>query len=482
MSAPLSLPHPRPAPRACRAVRRRVAGQAIAALAALALCLVIAALGALSNEARASLIVFVLAIAAWTATRLPETGVALAAGIALVLAGAIEADDLFEGLGDDVVWLLIGAFALAAVVRATGLAERLVLRAVAGSGSVHALFHRLALLVGATAFVVPSTSGRAAMLLPVFAALAATLREARVVRALALLFPTVILLSACASLLGAGAHLVALEALDELDLPEPGFLQWALLGTPVAALTCVVATELILRLFLDRDARRAAPALPPPDPQPATPAQARVLAVVAAVVALWASGPWHGIDPALIAVAGALVAASRAVGGVALKDAIKGVEWNLVLFLAVTLVLGEALLESGAAQALAALALEALPRALLAYPLPVTAIAALLAMASHLVITSRTARAAVLIPTLALPLALTPQHAAPLIVLVTVASGFCQTLRVSAKPVALYHAHDGRELYSDADLLRLSLWLMPAFAAVLVACALWLWPLLGLGA
>lgn len=475
--APAPAPEARPAsPRAGRPLR------AAGVVLLLALCAGIAMLDPLPYAARASLVVFVLAIGAWTGTRLPETAVALAAGVALVLCGVIDAEDLFEGLGDDLVWLLIGAFVIAAAVRGSGLAERWVLRAVAGSGSVHGMFHRLAAMVAATVFVVPSTSGRAALLLPVFAALAGTQRDALIVRALALLFPSVILLSACASLLGAGAHLIAVEALDELDLHPPGFLEWALLGTPVAALTCLAATELVLRLFLDRATRAAAPALPPPADGPATARQKRVVAVVATVIALWATGAWHGLDPALVAVAGALLVASRRIGGMTFKDALRGVEWNLVLFLAVTLVLGEALLDSGAAHALAALVTERLPEALLAHPAAVAVVATLLAMASHLVITSRSARAAVLIPALALPLSLGPQHAAPLVLLVTVASGFCQTLRVSAKPVALYHAHDGRELYADADLLRLAAWLVLPFATVLVACALWLWPLLGLGA
>ncbi|PRX98144.1 hypothetical protein CLV72_105497 [Allonocardiopsis opalescens] len=58
-----------------------------------------------------------------------------------------------------------------------------------------------ALLV--TALAVPSTSGRTALALPVFVALAHVLADRpAVVRALALLFPTAVLLSAVATLIG----------------------------------------------------------------------------------------------------------------------------------------------------------------------------------------------------------------------------------------------------------------------------------------
>jgi solute carrier family 13 (sodium-dependent dicarboxylate transporter), member 2/3/5 len=474
--SPMSIAQIAAAPRAAGARRWR---SVVAAAIAGSLCIAIATAPALQQDARIALIVFVLAIAAWTATRLPETPVALATGVALVAFGAVESGDFFDELGDEVVWLLIGAFAMAAVVRRSGLAERWVLRAAAGSGSVRALFHRLTAMIAATAFVIPSTSGRAALLLPVFVALAAAINDNRIVRALALLFPSAILLSACASLLGAGAHLIALEAMAELELPTPGFLDWALLATPVALLTCAIATELILRLFLDADMRRATPSLPAAPSGALDRSQRRIAAIVAAVIALWASSGWHGLDPALVALLGALALANRRISDVGFKDAMKDVEWNLILFLAATLVLGEALMETGAAEVIATAALAALPQALLAHPAAVTIVATLLAMFSHLLITSRSARAAVLIPTLALPLALSPAQAAPLIVLVTIASGFCQTLRVSAKPVALFRANAH---YDDRDLLRLSLWLMPPFALVLVLCALTWWPLLGLGA
>jgi anion transporter len=467
------------APRWLSPARLRLGG-GIAVFVALAVALF--SIDGLDAPARHALLIFAAAVLAWALTRLPETGVALGAGIALAATGAIQTDALFAGLGDDIVWLLIGAFLIAAVVRHSGLAERCILRALAGSdASPQRLFHRLTWLIAATAFVIPSTSGRAALLLPVFMSLAGAIRDPQVVRALALLFPTAILLSACASLLGAGAHLVAVDFIDGLGLGRMDFLDWLMLGTPFALLTCAIATQLILHLFLDARTRHAPIALPKAPRGPMSSAQRRILALVAAIVALWATTSLHGIDPALIAVAGGLLLASRAIGGIALKDALKAVEWNLILFLAATLALGQALIATGAAAWIAAEAVARMPAALRAQPAWTLVAAVLVSMLSHLFITSRSARAAVLIPALALPLALAPAHAAALAFVAVVGSGFCQTLRVSAKPVALYHSLDGVETYRDADLLRLSLWLMPPFAIALLGFALWLWPLIDPG-
>ncbi len=456
---------------------RTIIGLSVAAL----LCFAIVAYAEIPQQARVALCVFLLATAAWACTRLPETAIALCAACALVMFGVIDAEALFSGLGEDVIWLLIGAFLIASVLRASGLAETLALRAVASCGTAAALFRRLTWLIAATAFIVPSTSGRAALLLPVFLALAAAIPQPRIVRALALLFPTAILLSACASLLGAGAHLIAVDFMAEMGLRELDFIDWALLGAPFAAASSLIACETILRLFLREEERRSLLTLPAPASNTLGSRQWTILAMLCAIVALWATGPLHGLDPALLAVLGAIAMANRRIGGISLKDAMKHVEWNLIMFLAATLVLGEALLDSGAADWLARGALQALPPAFFAHGEFAVIAAAVLSMLAHLFVVSRSARAAVLIPTLAIPLAIAPSHAALLIVVATVGSGFCQSFRVSAKPVALFAECDGQPRYEDADLLRLSLWLMAPFALLLIAFALWLWPALGLG-
>lgn len=452
----------------------------------LALALLATAAGAvrlglpqLAAPAQAALVVFAAALVGWTVLDLDETPTALVAALALLGAGATTLEHFYAGLGDDFIWLLIGAFLMAAVLQASGLAERWGLALVHRARTPRALFHRLAGFIVATAFVVPSTSGRAALLLPVFVTLAHALDQPRLVRALALLFPSVILLSACVSMLGAGAHLVALDMLDRLGAPGPDFGRWLLLAGPFGVLCSLLATEAVLRLFLTPAERSAPVALPAPPSTPLTRPQRWVVGITVLALAAWASGSWHGVPPAVVALGGALAATCRPLTGLDLKAALKRVEWNLVLFMAATLVMGEALLASGAADGLArhlvqGLAIDRLP------PTLVVAAMALVALLSHLVVTSRTARATVLIPTVALPLAATGADPALLVFTAALGSGFCQTLVVSAKPVAMYAGED-RPHYGPRDLLRLSLALLPLLWALLTGFALVVWPALGLG-
>lgn len=441
---------------------------------------VVAGLPLLGTAGQWALVIFAGAIVAWTVLDLDETPVAIAAALALLAVGATTLDDFYAGLGDDFIWLLVGAFVLAAVLQASGLAERGALRLVAAARTPRGLMLRLTGFIIATAFVVPSTSGRAALLLPVFLALAPLMPGAAHVRALALLFPSVVLLSACVSMLGAGAHLVALDFMQRLGTPVPGFLGWIWLAAPFGVLSSVLACEAILRLFLNVAERGAALSLPPPPRAALTRVQWAVIATTALTIVAWATQALHGVPAPVVAVAGALVATVKPLTGIDLKTALKRVEWNLVLFMAATLVMGEALLASGAAHGLsqalvATLALDRLPA------LAELALVALLALMAHLVVTSRTARATVLIPTVALPFAAAGLDAGLLVFMVVIGSGFCQTLTISAKPVTLFAATDGTPHYGARDLALLAAALLPALWALLLLFAAVVWPLQGLG-
>jgi solute carrier family 13 (sodium-dependent dicarboxylate transporter), member 2/3/5 len=89
---------------------------------------------------------------------------------------------------------------ISAVLQARRLLELMLSLVLGRLGTVRQRFLGLTGVISATAFVIPSTLGRAALLLPLFLTLAERIGNARIVRALGLLFPTVILLSAAGSL------------------------------------------------------------------------------------------------------------------------------------------------------------------------------------------------------------------------------------------------------------------------------------------
>lgn len=460
--------------------------QAVTLCAALSVCALLAVPGnfpGLGADARLTLAVFALATCAWIGTPIDDTYIALGAGLALTATGVISSDTLFGTLGDETVWLLICAFVLAAAVARSGLAGRAAAFLVSGARSVRQLTHLTTAALVVTAFAVPATSGRAALALPVFLALAKVLaNRKRLVVMLALLFPTVILLSAVATLIGAGAHLITVSVLWEATGERIGFTQWLLLGLPLAMTSSHLAAEAVL-LTTTRRADRRGPVhitldqLQEHSEQPVTgpweAAETRCALLLATVVVLWCSEPLHQVPPAVVALIGAVVASSPALGTVGLKDALKTVPWSLLLFMAATMAMGVALADSGAARWLVSgLPLDLSPWLFLTVVVAVST-------AAHLVLQSRSARSSVLVPLVVAAAVGTGVNPVAAALASTAAAGFCHTLPASAKPVTLFAEIPDTPTYTPRDLLRLSAVLAPLTAALVLLFAVTLWPLLG---
>ncbi|WP_406688316.1 SLC13 family permease [Saccharopolyspora sp. ID03-671] len=429
--------------------------------------------GSLSRDGVLTLVVFGAAIIGWTRARVDDTFVALLAAAVLAVLGVLESERLFAALGEDQIWLLVAAFMLAAGINRTGLPARIALGLAGRARTPRSLCHLLALGLVGTALLIPSTSGRAAMALPLHRALSSALPE-RLVRTTGLLVPVVILLSAIATLTGAGAHLITSQVLAATTGEGIGFGWWLLWGLPFALVSSHLAAELVLRtggadrrtpLRVDVAALRAELEVP----ETMRPAEVRAAALLAVVVLLWSTEPWHGLPPALVALGAALLVVSPRFGTVPMKAAVGEIPWSLLLFMAATGALGTALTDSGAAEWIAGHALVG--------DSPVTLLVAVVALSTalHLLVTSRSARSAVLVPLL-VPAALAV-GANPVAVAFasTAAAGFCHTLPSSAKPLALF-----ADEYEPRELRRLALVLGPLTAALVLLFALLIWPALGL--
>ncbi|MGW1359606.1 SLC13 family permease [Streptomyces chartreusis] len=453
---------------------------------ALSLCALLAVPGnfaGLGADARLTLAVFALATCAWIATPVDDTYIALGAGLALTVTGVISSDTLFGALGDSTVWLLICAFVLAAAVTRTGLAGRAAAFLVGGARTVRQLVHLTTAALVVTAFAVPATSGRAALALPVFLALARALADRRrLVVMLALLFPTVILLSAVATLIGAGAHLITVSVLWQATGDRIGFTEWLLLGLPLAVASSHLAAETVLLTTTRRADRKGPVRITPEQIQehsddpvtgPWSQAEKRCALLLGTVVVLWCSEPLHRVPPAVVALIGAVVAASPALGTVHLKDALKTVPWALLLFMAATMAMGVALADSGAAEWL----VGGLPSGV--SPLLFLVVVVVISTAAHLVLQSRSARSSVLVPLVVAAAVVAGVNPVAAALASTAAAGFCHTLPASAKPVALFSDLPGTPTYTPRDLLRLSAVLAPSTAAIILLFAVVVWPVLG---
>ena len=441
----------------------------------------------LDAPARSALIVFGITLGAWVFSRLEETVVALAALLALALSGVIESTAMLDSLGHSLIGLMLASFIIAAAANATGLSQWLAATVVRRARSVEQLCYWLTAVNLVTALFIPATSARAALMAPVFLALNQRLNEPRVGKVLALVFPTAILLSAAASLTGAGAHLLTADLVAQLGDERLDFLRWLTLGLPFALVSSFGSTWVILRLFLTQAERRQALTLESGwakgsetvTPEVSRSKQYYVLGVILTMIGLWATTNLHGLDNSLVSVLGALAVTWPGLGPISLKKGLKTVEWGLLLFMAAALELGESLVRTGAAEWLVSHLFIKLQAWLSGSALLLAGGVAVIGLLSHLVITSRSARAAILIPAVILLALSLDYNPAALAFSAAIASGYCLTFTVSAKPMAMF-AQLPAATYGPADLLRLSGVLLPLHFLLLLLFSWLIWPALGL--
>jgi hypothetical protein len=291
------------------------------------------------------------------------------------------------------------------------------------------------------------------------------------------------LLTAVGSLVGAGAHLVINDTLAQMVGSRFSFIEWMILGMPFAVISAFASTWVILRLFLTRQERSlrldAYLRNKLPAPGPWTRQERYVALVTAALVALWATEAWHGIDNALVAILGALAVTIPSFGALKFKDAAKGVEWEMILFVAASLALSEALVLSGAGRWLVDTLMVRSGLSTLESQLAILTGIVVITLTAHLYITSRSARGAVIAP-LVILLALALEIDPRLLAWVTAAGvGYCITLVVSAKPLTMFQQMGGGQpAFSAGDLARLSGVLAPLHVALILLFAFFYWPLL----
>jgi di/tricarboxylate transporter len=199
--------------------------------------------------------------------------------------------------------------------------------------------------------------------------------------------------------------------------------------------------------------------------------------VLGLVLIGWLTAPWHGINETLIAILGALLITAPRFGVIGLKEALGQVDWNLLVFLAATISLAQTMVRTDLADQLldgpfGDIEDVGLP------PLLIAVIIAVVGMSLHLIVHSRTARVAVLLPPVLLLADEADLNPVAMMLVTVAATGFCQTLMVSAKSLIMFGKIDG-VTYTQGDLLRLSAVLAPVHLALIILFVGVIWPWLG---
>lgn len=435
---------------------------------------------ALDYPAKIALFAFLSAMTLWITTKIPAGFVAVALIAIIILMNAAEPELLYQSFSEEVVWLMIGAFIIGEAVKTSGLTERLTLSILKQTNKKSNVVFSLSSVLFATVFFIPSTSGRAALSIPVMSQLSQkfTSKEKHV---LAVLVPVVILMSTSATLIGAGSHLIGIGLLESTVGQSISYIQWFIWGLPFAFIITLLAILTIKWILWPRDS------LPVMEvekkdavfPKKFTGKEKKTLILVFFLIAGWMTENIHGYPIAFITILGALVIMTPNVGTISWKQGIQSVSWNLILFVASATALGKALLETGVIEWMQEEMLGFLYIFIGAPEWIIVLIILLVTVTSHLYITSHTTRAIVFIPGLLVFSETIGVHPSTVVFLSLIGFNYCVTFPVSSKALLLYYEEE--EISYDAkNLLKISIILMPLYILLMMLFYFTYWQWTGL--
>lgn len=288
-------------------------------------------------------------------------------GLVLIF-GLAKPELVFSGFASAAVWLVISGFVIGTAISTSGLGQRLAaFLAPLLAGSYPRMVIGLSVAASLLGFVMPSSVGRAVVMIPIGMALAdrvgfrsGTNGRIGIAAALALAcnMPSFAILPAnIPNMIFAGAS----ETLHHIVFSYTSYLllHFPLLGMFKLALLIV----LVLLVFPDKihpqDA--IASSVVANDQAVDTGAQRRVAVILLATLALWMTDSLHGINAAWIGLATAILLLLPRIGVVAPKSFNASVDFGVVLFVAAALGLGALVNMSGLGKQVGQTLLQVLP-------------------------------------------------------------------------------------------------------------------------
>ena len=200
----------------------------------------------LSYAGKMALGVFLSALTLWVSESIPNYAVSLLVIVALPLTGAWTEAQAMGVLGYEVIWLTFAAFIIASGMEKSGLARRMALYLITKFGrSVNSVLILLIAINFLIAFVVPSTTARAAMMFPivllVVEAFEVNINDPKnnFGKMLALHGIQANNLSTAAIVTATSSQILAISFIKDLTGREVSWMQWFVASAPVTILTLV---------------------------------------------------------------------------------------------------------------------------------------------------------------------------------------------------------------------------------------------------
>ena len=161
------------------------------------------------------------------------------------------------------------------------------------------------------------------------------------------------------------------------------------------------------------------------------------------------------------------------------KEGLSSVSWSLIFFVAGAAALGKLLVDYGVTDYFQHILMSVFSGMSFNSELPILIIIILISVLSHLLITSHTTRAVVLIPVFIILAESFNLNTEAAVFIALLGINFCVMLPVSSKALLIFYESENRP-FETRDLMKIGILLMPVYVLLLIATYYIYWQHIGL--
>jgi anion transporter len=368
----------------------------------------------LAYNAKMALGIFTFALILWVSGGLPNYVTSLIVMVLLPVTGAWSETSTLGVFGYEVIWLMVAAFIIASGMEKSGLARRLALFLITKLGKST---NRVLVVLMATnfliAFVVPSTTARAVMLLPIVILIMEVFQvgnesknDQNFGKLLSLQGIQANNLSTAAIVTATSSQILAVSFIKDLTGSDISWLRWFMAAAPITMATLVASFFIGKLMFPIKNQEASVARLQSLDEQyrslgKMSGVEKKALIIFLITILLWATDELHvqmfGFEISLVVVAivSAAIFLMPHFGILDWKEA--KIPWNLMIFSCGAYAAGLALDDTGVASWALSSIFGKLGVNTMGF-FATYAVIMFIASFSHFVFTSKTVRTIILIP------------------------------------------------------------------------------------
>lgn len=422
-----------------------------------------------------SFIIFVFSLGMFIVSKLPAGLIAWLVLCIGVLLGLPE-EIIFEAFSIDIVWLMIGAFIIAGVLNKSGLLNRMMIWIERNCYTKSRITLFTFLVIQILSIVVPSTSGRASAMLPMYNALSKKFEHHK--KFFGLSIPILILMGANTTLLGAGSHIIGISILKEQTDLSISYVEFLIYAMPFGLVIGLISLFFLDRMYF-KDFQYDFKVNKAHDKTPLTKREKHALILIVLTIILWLSEPLHGYDIAFITILMSFIMMLPTLDLISWKEGLKSVSWSLIFFVAGATALGGLLVDYGVTDYFQNILLNVFSELNITSELVILIIIIGISIFSHLLITSHTTRAVVLMPVFIILAGTFNINVEAAVFIALIGINYCVTLPVSSKALLIFYESDEHP-FETKELMKVSMILMPVYFIIMILTYFIYWQHIGL--